>query len=76
MQPGDRVYYLYTDKYNRQIKFAASVIADEGENIQIRVGRLDALAQKIVTFESSVPADKLLPRSVPCSFEYELLGHS
>ena len=74
MQIGDRVYYLYTDKYGKQVKYAATVVAIEGEDIHICVGRLDVFAQKIVTFESIVTADKLLPRSAPCSFEDELLG--
>ncbi len=74
MEIGDMVYYLYTDKYGKQVKYAASVIAREGKDIHIRVGRLDVFAQKIVTFESTVSADSLLPRSAPCSFEDELLG--
>ena len=72
MQAGDMVYYLYTDSYGKQIKYAASVIACEGDDFHIRVGKLDVLAQKIVTFESTVSADKLVPRSVPCSFEDDL----
>ena len=74
MKTGDRVYYLYSDKYGKQIKYAASVVSTKGEDIHIRVGRLDVLAQKIVTFESTVSIDKLLPRSAPCSFEDDLLA--
>ena len=72
MQSGDMVYYLYTDKYDKQVKYAAIVISRKGEEFQIRVGRLDVFSQKIVIFESAVSADKLSPRSIPCSFENEL----
>ena len=70
----DRVYYLYTDKYNKEIKFVASVIAVEAEGIHIRVGRFNVLSSKFETFESTVPADKLSPRLIPSSFESELSG--
>ncbi len=69
------VYYLYTDKYDKEIKFVASVIAVEADGIHIRVGRFDVLSSKFETFESSVAADKLSPRLVPCSFENELIIH-
>jgi hypothetical protein len=69
------VYYLYTDKYDKEIKFVALVIAVEAEGIHIRVGRFDVLSSKFETFESTVAADKLLPRLVPCSFESELTPH-
>jgi hypothetical protein len=73
MQPGDMVYYLYTDKkHDNQIKFAASVLSVEAEGIRIVVGRFDVLSSKLETFESVVSADKLLPRNTPCSFEDEL----
>ena len=76
MKTGDMVYYLYTGKNNNLIKFAASVIAIEADSIHIRVGRFDVLSSKFETFESTVTADKLLPRSIPCSFEDELeIGH-
>jgi len=68
------VYYLYTDKKNKQVKIAASVLAVEPENIHIRVGRFDILSSKLVTFESTVTRDKLLPRNIPCSFEDALRG--
>ena len=76
MQVGDMVYYLYTDKKNNPIKIAASVLAVEPENIHIRVGRFDILSSKLVTFESTVTRDKLLPRTIPCSFEDALKGIS
>ena len=72
VKTGDMVYYLYTDKYDKEIKFVASVIAVEAEGIHIRVGRFDVLSSKFETFESTVTADKLSPRLVPCSFESEL----
>jgi hypothetical protein len=66
------VYYLYTDKYDKEIKFVATAIAVEAEGIHIRVGRFNVLSGKFETFESTVPADKLSPRLVPCSFENDL----
>ena len=74
MKIGDMVYYLYTDKYDKEIKFVASVIAVEAAGIHIMVGRFNVLSSKFETFESTVAADKLLPRLVPCSFENELNG--
>ncbi len=72
MKPGDMVYYLYTDKHGTDIKFAASILACNDDSYLIRVGRLDVHAQKIVTFESTVNSEKLLPRSTPCSYENDL----
>jgi hypothetical protein len=71
---GDMVYYLYTDKYDKEIKFVALIIAVEAEDIHIRVGRFNVLSSKFETFESTVPADKLSPRLIPSSFESELGG--
>jgi len=66
------VYYLYTDKYDKEIKFVASVLAVEAKGVHIRVGRFNVLSSKFETFESTVAADKLSPRTVPSSFENEL----
>ena len=74
MKIGDMVYYLYTDKYDKEIKFVASVIAVEAEGIHIRVGRFDVLSSKFETFESTVPENKLRPMQRPSSFENELKG--
>ena len=74
MNAGDMVYYLYTDKYTKEIRFPALVISIEEEGIHIRVGRFDVLSNKLETFESTVPADKISCRLVPCSFESELNG--
>ena len=74
MQAGDMVYYLHTDKNGTEIKFAASILSSGDDGFLVRVGRLDVHAQKIVTFESTVVAEKLLPRSTPCSYEDELKG--
>ena len=74
MNTGDMVYYLHTDKNGTEIKFPASILSSEDDGYLIRVGRLDVHAQKINTFESTVTADKLLPRSTPCSYEDELKG--
>ncbi|MFT5658746.1 MAG: hypothetical protein ACI9KN_002027 [Gammaproteobacteria bacterium] len=76
MEAGDKVYYLHTNKFNTETKFAAIVIAIEAEGVLIRVGRLDIDLQEIKTFESVVSADSLLPRKAPCSFESDLLVHS
>ena len=72
MQAGDRVYYLHTDKYSKQVKYAAVILSPVGQDFEIRVGRLDVFAQKIETFETTVSTDNLAPRSVPCSFEEAL----
>ena len=72
MQPGDRVYYLYTGKDGTPIKFPAIVLGIEDDGVMIRVGRFDVHKQEVTTFESAVPADLLAPRAVPCSFENEL----
>ena len=72
MKIGDMVYYLYTDKNKTEIKYAASVVSILAEGIHIRVGRFDVLSSRFETFVSTVTADKLSPRLVPCSFENEL----
>jgi hypothetical protein len=72
MKIGDMVYYLYTDKFDKEIKFVASVISVEADSVHIKVGRFDVLSSKFETFESTVPPDKVSPRLVPCSFENEL----
>ena len=72
MQPGDRVYYLYTGKDGTPIKFAAIVLATGDDGVLIRVGRFDVHKKDLKTFESVVPENLLQPRSVPCSYEDEL----
>ena len=74
MQTGDRVYYRYTDSSGNQIKYAAVVLACRDDGIVIRIGRYDPGTQDIKTFESSVSADSLQPRSIPCSYEAILEG--
>jgi len=74
MQPGDMVYYLYTGKDGTPIKFAAIVLAFEADGILIRVGKYDVQTQQINTLESVVAATALQPRSVPCSYEDELIA--
>jgi hypothetical protein len=76
MQAGDRVYYLYTDKNDVPIKFAAIVLAQQADGILIRVGRYDVHTRNISTFESVVATTTLRPRSVPCSYEDELMGQA
>ena len=72
MNTGDRVYYLYTDKRDVPIKFAAIVLAQQSDGILIRIGRYDVHTREVSTFESVVAASALQPRSVPCSYEDEL----
>jgi hypothetical protein len=67
------VYYLYTDKNGVQIKFAAIIIGLDANGIAIRVGRYDVHSKEVSTFESVVSAASLQPRSVPCSYEDQLL---
>ena len=76
MQSDDMVYYLYTDKNGVQIKFAAIVIALHADGILIRVGRYDVHTREVSTFESVVATATLRPRSVPCSYEDELMGQA
>lgn len=76
MEAGDRVYYLHTNQLGNETKFAALVIAVEDDGIFIRVGRLDVDLQEIKTFESVVPANLLVPRNAPCSFESDLQVHT
>ena len=73
MQAGDRVYYLYTDPNGTPIKFAAVVLAVESDGLRIRVGRFDVHSKEISTFESTVSEQTLEARSVPCSYEDELV---
>jgi hypothetical protein len=74
MQAGDKVYYLYTDKHGVPIKFAAIVLAQQGDGFLIRVGRYDVHTREVSSFESVVAAATLQPRSVACSYEDELMG--
>ncbi len=76
MQVGDRVYYLYTGKLGTEVKFAAVVIRIDGDGVSIRVGRYDVETREVKTFESTVAAESLQPRSVPVSFEAELTGQA
>ena len=76
MNPGDKVYYLYTDKNGTAIKFAAVVLSLEADGILIRVGRYDVHSKEIATFESVVAESSLQPRTLPCSYEEELTDQS
>jgi len=71
---GDKVYYLYTNANGTRVKFAAVVIGIEADGVAIRVGRFDPDSREIKTFESSVAADALEHRSIPCSYESALEG--
>ena len=73
MKNGDMVYYLYTDKNGVPIKFAAIIIGLDDNGIAIRVGRYDVHSKEVSTFESTVSEASLQPRTVPCSYEDELL---
>ena len=72
MKDGDMVYYLYTDKNEVQIKFAAIIIGLDDSGIAIRIGRYDVNSKEVSTFESVVSEASLQPRTVPCSYEDEL----
>ena len=72
MKDGDMVYYLYTDKNGVPIKFAAIIIGLDDDGIAIRVGRYDVHSKEVSTFESTVSAESVRPRTVPCSYEDEL----
>jgi hypothetical protein len=72
MNVGDKVYYHHTDKRGYQIKYSAIVLATKLDTVQIRVGRLNVMSQKIETFEDEVSTEKLSKRATPCSFEDEL----
>ncbi len=76
MQVGDRVYYLYTGKLGTEVKFAAVVLGIDTDGVLVRVGRYDAETREIRTFDATVAADTLEPRSVPCSFEDALTGNA
>ena len=66
------MYYLYTGKDGTPVKFAAVVLRLEDDGVLIRVGRYDVHTKEVKTFESTVAAELLQPRSVPCSYEDEL----
>jgi hypothetical protein len=70
------VNYLHTNQFGYETKFAAMVITVEDDDIFIQVGRLNVDLQKIKTFESVVPADSLVARNAPCSFENDLKVHT
>ena len=72
MQPGDKVYYLYTDKSGTPIKIAGIVLGLDPEGVKIRIGRYDTQTNKVNTLDSVVPESTLQARSVPWTFEDEL----
>ena len=74
MNSGDMVYYLHTNQQGQSTKFAAQVIDTEADGVRIRVGKFNTDTKEIKTLETVVSTDKLLPRSVPCSYESELAG--
>lgn len=50
------------------------MVANEGEDIHSRVGRLDVLAQQLGTVEAIVSTDRLISRWVARSFKNESLA--
>ena len=74
MQVGDRVYYLYTDRNGVAVKYAAIILEQQADGFLIRIGRYDVETRDVATFESTVSANSLLPRSIPCSYENVLTG--
>jgi len=74
MQPGDRVYYLYTANNGNRVKYAAVVLQRDGNDALIRIGRYDVDARKVKLLEATVGIDLLEPRNIPCSYEDLLAG--
>jgi len=74
MQPGDRVYYLYTGKGGTPVKVAGVVLGLEADGVLIRIGRYDVQTNNVNTLESVVPESTLQPRSIPWTFEDKLLA--
>ncbi|MCP4765614.1 MAG: hypothetical protein GY875_05020 [Gammaproteobacteria bacterium] len=72
MQPGDKVYYLYTGKGGTPVKVAGVVLGLEADGVLIRIGRYDVQTNKVNTLESVVAASTLKPRTIPWTFEDEL----
>ena len=72
MQPGDKVYYLYTGKGGTPVKVSGVVLGLEADGVLVRIGRYDVQTSKVRTHESVVPESTLTPRSVPWTFEDEL----
>jgi RNA binding exosome subunit len=73
LSADDMVYYLHTDKQGVAIKFAAVVLSIEDDGINIRVARYDVHSKEVSTFESIVSSKSLQIRSIPCSYEDELI---
>ena len=70
------VYYLHTNKYGNQTKFAAQVLSSEGGGVRIRVGKYNVDTKDVDTLETVVDETTLMPRSIPCSYEAELSGQA
>jgi hypothetical protein len=70
---GDMVYYLHTNQMGIRVKFAAVVLGLEPDGVMIRVGRYDVHSKEVSSFESTVAAISLQARTVPCSFEDDLV---
>ena len=73
MKKNDMVYYLHTDKHGVHNKIAAVIIDETESGLLVRVGRYDVHSKEISVIESVVSVDSLQPRSVPCSYEDELI---
>jgi len=67
------VYYLHTNQMGIRVKFAAVVLGPGPDGVMIRVGRYDVHSKEVSSFESTVAETSLQIRSVPCSFEDELV---
>lgn len=57
MKPGDKLYYLHTDKNGTPIKFAAVLLALESDGILIRVGHYDAHTNEVKIFIENKDAE-------------------
>jgi len=71
---GDMVYYLHTNQQGIRVKFAAVVLGLEPDGVMIRVGRYDVHSKEVSSVESTVDEKSLQARTVPCSYEDELVN--
>jgi predicted component of viral defense system (DUF524 family) len=70
---GDMVYYLHTNQMGVRVKFAAVVLGLGTDGVTIRVGRYDVHSKEVSSFETTVAETSLQARTVPCSYEDELI---
>lgn len=74
MQPGDRIYYNHSDKNGLTQKYPAIVLSSTDTEVELRIGRLNVITQKIETAVFSVSREAVSRRNSKCNYEEELLG--